>query len=193
MSQRSSLRNRNNLNRDNFVGRTSPFNSNSGKPTFPNQTQFRPERQPLTLTTTHPKRTINALTQHDNHDFNDQILTDSHLQHMDEYDNDSLLYAYNCQIHQINAQPKTFDRSCLVCEMMTGETSSHKFEDCPILANSNLLRQQFINFCQVYKQGRRALSSPQTGKQNINQLTVDTNLTPDPETNDAIMKEENFV
>ena len=77
--------------------------------------------------------------------------------------------------------------------MMTGETSSHKFEDCPILANSNLLRQQFINFCQVYKQGQRALSSPPTGKQNVNLLTVDTNLTPDLETNATVMKEEDFV
>ena len=192
MSQRSSLRHRNNLNRDNFVGRTTPFNSNSGK-SFSNQTQFRPERQPLTESSNNPKRTINALTQHENHDFNDQILTDPHHQPMDEYDDDSLMYAYSCQIHQINAQPKSFDRNCLVCEMMTGETSSHKFEDCPILANSNLLRQQFINFCQVYKRGRRALSSPPTGKQNINQLTVDTNLNPEQNINDAIMKEEDFV
>ena len=88
-----------------------------------------------------------VFNKHDNNDFNDQILTDSHLQHMNEYDDDSLLYAYNCQIHQINTQPKQFDRSCLVYEMMTGDTSFHKFEDCPIMANSNLLKQQFINFC----------------------------------------------
>ena len=77
--------------------------------------------------------------------------------------------------------------------MMTSKTSSHKFEDCPILANSNLLQQQFINLCQVYKQGKQALSAPPTSKQNVNLLTVDTNLTPDLETNDAVMKEEDFV
>ena len=100
------------------------------------------------------------------------------------------MHLYNCQLHQINSQPKQFDCSCLVCEMMT---SSHKFEDCPNLANSNLLHQQFITFCQVYKRGKRALSVPPTGKEKVNLFQVQPVPTSDSNPNDILMKEEDFV
>ena len=56
---------------------------------------------------------------------------------------------------------------------MTNQEANHKFENCPVLNNSELLRQNFINFCQIYKRGKRALTRPT--ERNVHQVTKEDN------------------
>ena len=82
--------------------------------------------------------------------------------------------------------------------MMTGQTSNHTFEHCPILQQSNLLRQNFINFCQMYKRAQNTLNKANALINHVQasmavedtQLIIDNAVTPSESTNDT---ETDFV
>ena len=86
-----------------------------------------------------------------------------------DVDDDLLDLAYSMSINQIKANPASFNKQCLVCNMMTGQTSNHTFEHCPILQQSSLLRQNFINFCQMYKRAQNTLNKANAS---INQVQI---------------------
>ena len=79
--------------------------------------------------------------------------------------------------HQIKADPLLFNHSCLVCKMMTGQTSLHAFENCPLLCHSDLLCQNFINFSQMYKQAQNALVAKAKANKTVNLVYTETEET----------------
>ena len=115
-----------------------------------------------------------------------------------EIDDDFLDLAYSMTINQIKANPTSFNKPCLVCNMMTGQTSNHTFEHCPILQQSNLLRQNFINFCQMYKRAQNTLNKANASINHVHasmavedtQLIIDNAVTTSESTNDT---ETDFV
>ena len=62
-----------------------------------------------------------------------------------------LFHVYSAQVFQTQREPnRAFSSPCLVC------SGSHRFTDCPILNDTEFLRQHYIRWCQQLKQDQRA-------------------------------------
>ena len=66
------------------------------------------------------------------------------------------MYAYTAACNKIRAHADTITKPCLVCTILTGvsPTDNHRFEQCPVLLNHDLLKPQVKGFCGLIMRGR---------------------------------------
>eukprot|EP00536_Pseudo-nitzschia_multiseries_P008599 jgi/Psemu1/20795/gm1.20795_g len=90
------------------------------------------------------------------------------------YDNERLYHAFDLKINQIKQNQTFFEGNCIVWETMSDEQVNHKFKDCSILKNDQALCRNFVNFCQLFKHGKKAFACIHQ----ITETTIDTTSTP---------------
>jgi hypothetical protein len=65
-----------------------------------------------------------------------------------------LYYRYCASVHRLHADPAQINNStCLVCG------ATHRFDSCPVLANTEFLRSHYIRYCQWLRRDATARSS----------------------------------
>ena len=71
-------------------------------------------------------------------------------------DDQNIQYAYTAACNKIRAHADTITKPCLVCTILTGvsPTDNHRFEQCPVLLNHDLLKTQVKGFCGLIMRGR---------------------------------------
>jgi hypothetical protein len=69
-------------------------------------------------------------------------------------------HRYVGALYQLTGQPVlAFHQQCLVCG------GDHKFDDCPVLANTTFLRDHYIRSCQYFRREAQALANTFSGTQ----------------------------
>ena len=107
-------------------------------------------------------------------------------QNVDEYypddandvDDENLSYAYNAAVNVIRSNPTgTVDKPCLVCQIVNGKppNDKHRFEDCPLLQNMNLMQDNYKNMCKLIMRHRMLQKPSSIKRQNVVSFDVDSN------------------
>ena len=81
---------------------------------------------------------------------------DEYSYSQDIEDDENVKYAYNVACNKIRAHTDAITKPCLVCTILTGvpPTDNHRFEQCPVLLNHDLLKNQVKGFCGLIMRGR---------------------------------------
>ena len=95
--------------------------------------------------------------------------------------------AYNAAVNAIQQQPSKINKPCIVCNIITGVPPSdgHRFEQCPILQNTDLIRENHKDFCKMIMRSRRLHNStpPIKGAHAVSFDNIDT-ASDDPDKTD---------
>ena len=73
----------------------------------------------------------------------------------DDYDDD-IQFAHTAACQRTRNDPENIVKPCLVCTVLTGTPpdNGHRFEQCPLLLNHDLLKTQAKGFCSLIMRGR---------------------------------------
>lgn len=121
----------------------------------------------------------------------DMCPTDSALNEVDTYDisddDDNLHFAYTAACNRIRNDPETIIKPCLVCTVLTGTppVDGHRFEQCPLLLNHDLLKTQVKGFCSLIMRGRnmtKAAAIKHTNAVTFEEIESDTSIKTDRDT-----------
>ena len=99
--------------------------------------------------------------------------SDSEVIELDDDHNSNVHFAYNAACQRIRNDPDTIVKPCLVCTVLSGTPpdDGHRFEQCPLLLNHDLLKTQVKGFCSLIMRGRNMTKA--TSLKHANAITFE--------------------
>jgi len=142
---------------------------------LPNSPTKRPAtrlRNPYLPRTPFQPRSTTRVHNVDIYPTDDQYAADLDTDATAGYDDD-IHFAYNAACNRIRNDPESIVKPCLVCTVITGTppVDGHRFEQCPLLLNHDLLKTHVKGFCSIIMRGRNMNKG--TAIRNTNAVTFE--------------------